>query len=322
MEISNQSLAKLKVSKSNAIINAGYRLSLNELRVVLYGISLVNPMSKEFPVKNTINIRELAKHYGIDTLVNTKFCSEIREAITGKFWEREFSYFNEERQEIMTRRWLVGIDRSLNDPDEITYYYNPLIKDQLQQLSKYTSYYLTTVAGIKSAYGIRIYEHCLMHLNASKKHKTTFEVSIKDLKFFLGLEERYKLYSNFKTRVLEVAKKEINKKSDIKISYNPTKKTRSRAYTSIEFTVVKKDVVIRKGAVNTVERCEKTRDMFDGEGTPSIKTETFEKAKAIAGRKLDIYVAKAEFEASISKKREPIKDIDAYFIGFVKKKIS
>lgn len=302
--------SRLRVSKSNAIINAGYRLSLNEQRVVLYGISLINPLSKEFPLKNTINVRDLAKFYGIDISVNTKFCQEIREAIIKKFWEREFSYYDGKKGKIVSRRWLAGIDHGGEDPDEITYYYNSLIKEELQQLTKYTSYCLSTVSDMKSTYSIRIYEIALMELNASKINKHCFTKTIEDLKFNLGIEGKYTLFSDFRIYVLEAARKEINKKSDLKIDFSYKKK--GRAVHSVMFTVSKKDS-------SNSKRCSKTPSLF----APRLKTETIEKAKAMClAKRLDVYAIKDEFDKSITNSTEEIRNIDAYFIGFVKKKIS
>lgn len=313
--------SRLRVSKSNAVINAGYRLSLNEQRVVLYGISLINPMSKEFQIKNTIDIRDLANFYGIDTAINTKFCQEIREAITKKFWEREFSYFDQKQGKIISRRWLIGMDHGGDEPDVITYYYNPLIKEELQQLTKFTGYYLSAVADMKSTYSIRIYEIALMNLNKSKLDKKTFFKTIDDLKFNLGIEGKYKLFADLKKKILEVAKKEINKKSDIKIDYSLKKKGRS--VHSVVFSVSRKTPSTKstsaaKGLSNQGQ-FDKTMDVF----VSKLKIETIEKAKAMCQpKRIDVYAIKAEFDVWAADKYEGFDSIDAMFITFVKRKVS
>ena len=48
---------KHSVTKHNGLIQAGYRLSLNEARIVLYGISLINPLAEDFPLEYQIDIK-------------------------------------------------------------------------------------------------------------------------------------------------------------------------------------------------------------------------------------------------------------------------
>jgi plasmid replication initiation protein len=55
----------------------------------------------------------------------------------------------------------------------------------------------------------------------------------------LKLENKYKVYSDFKKKVLEVAKIEINKKTDITYSYKELKT--GRKITNLEFFIKKKE---------------------------------------------------------------------------------
>lgn len=307
-------MSDLKVTKSNALVNSSYRLSLNEQRLVIYGLSKIDPTSKEFPLSNRVHITEMAEMFGINLKSQKSFYDDVKNALFNKFWEREFSYFDEERGEDVRVRWLIEIRYGKED-GSISFYYNPLLKNHLQDMSnRFTQYFLSNVADMKSVYSMRIYEFAIMYLNASERHKNTFEKNISDLKEHLDIGDKYKEFYHFKARVLEVARKEINKKSDINISYEVIRRGHT-AY-AIKFSVSKKGASKHNA---TPGRCDKTADLF----ASRLKTETIEKAKAMClAKRLDVYAIKDEFDKSITNSTEEIRSIDAYFIGFVKKKIT
>jgi len=298
----------MKITKSNAIINSSYRFSLNELRIVLYGLSHIDPTTDDFPLFHRIHIKELAEFYNIGDKDRGSFYDNIREALVTKFWEREFSYFDEERKATVKRRWLIEVEYGAKN-GSLAYHYNPLIKNQLQKLAKrFTSYFLSNVSNMKSAYSMRIYEVAVMYLNASGKSKTTFNKNIEDLKQQLDISEKYKHFYHMKSRVLEHARKEINKHSDINIIYKIIKLGRSP--NEIEFTVS------RKAKTQSLPALTQTPSQ---KLTPSI----FEKAKKIAleaGTGWDIYSIEQQFYEHIRKKGPP-DSLELAFLGFVKKKV-
>lgn len=94
----------------------------------------------------------------------------------------------------------------------------------------FTQYQLRNILKLNSGYSIRIYELLKQWLKARKK-----EFDIDELKEFLGISEKYKRFDNFERRVLKVAKKEINKHTDIDIDYKKIK--RGRKITHIAFSI-------------------------------------------------------------------------------------
>ena len=302
----------IKITKSNAIINSSYRFSLNELRIVLYGLSHIDPTATEFPLLHHIHIRELAEFYNIGEKDRGSFYDDIKHALITKFWERDFSYYDEELEKVVKRRWLIEVRYGGKDAS-LSYHYNPLIKNQLQQLAKrFTSYFLTNVANMKSIYSMRIYEISVMYLNASKQQKTVFSRTIKDLKHNLDISDKYKNFSDMKKRVLEHARKEINKQSDIIINYEVIK--HGRTPYEIKFTVTKKEA--RKVKTLSFEA--------NKESLKQLSLNVFEKAKEIAlkaGTGWDIYEIERQFHEYSRKKGCP-DNPDGAFIAFVKKKVA
>ena len=223
----------LKVTKHNALIASSYRLSLMEIRIVLYGISLINPTTKEFPISYKISISKFANIFQIK---EDRLFSELKDVVIKEFWERDFSYIDEKGKVVM-RRWLTDIVYH-DGEGHLEIFYNPNIKKMLHNLQDhFTSYYLDRVKGLKSMYSIRVYELCIMEYSKLKVYNKVVEFSIKIsyLRDLLGLETKYKYFRDIRLFVLEKAKKEINKQTDIKIDYKVEKVGRTPY--EIEFSV-------------------------------------------------------------------------------------
>jgi len=101
------------------------------------------------------------------------------------------------------------------------------IYDALMNFSKgFKKYELKTAYEFKSVYAMRFYE-------LFSGQRTPLIFSIRDLKLMFGVEEKYKLTADFIKRVVDVAQKELNKKSPYSFEYTPLKK--GREIVSIKF---------------------------------------------------------------------------------------
>ena len=293
------------VTKYNGLIEASYRLSLNEARIVLYGISLINPVSKEFPLEFKVDVKRFADMFGLD---NHCIYDIVKQAAMDKFWEREFT-IPLENGDKMRVRWLNGIQYS-DGKGYLKIYMNPLLKPFLHQLGgNYTKYYLDKIAKFKSIYSVRFYEIAIMELNKTKKTKVSFSLKINEIKDRLEIQEKYKRFSNFKAFSLEPAKREINKYSDIKLSYKIKKLGRTPH--EIEFTVSKK--------LQTQQEAFRLPEYRSSK----LSTTAFEKALQIvlkSGKRLDIYAIEREFWEYSQKKGQP-DNPEGAFMGFVRKKV-
>ena len=292
------------ITKHNSLIQAGYRLTLSEMRIILYGISMINPMSDDFPLEYQINIKSFINLFMLKK--NTGIYTDIKETVMGKFWEREltFDIGNGVKERL---RWLTNIKYG-DKHGFIKIYINPHLKPLLHQLKgQFTSYHLEKVALFQSIYSVRIYEIAIMRLNKHAKSKCSFILEVSLLKENLDLVGKYKLCSDFNRRVLEPAKKEINKYSDIRLSYKLKKQ--GKAFHKIKFSVSKK-------AFKSVS----AKVLKENILSPPI----LEKAKWLtecAGTDWDIQEIKKQFLEYATKKGQP-KDLEKAFIGFVKKKLT
>jgi plasmid replication initiation protein len=303
----------LKITKANCLINACYRLSVNELRIVLYGLAAIDPTSDEFPLEYTFSKSKIADFYQIPSTARPKFYKDIEKALIKQFWRRDIAYWDDERQKIVTNRWLITIRHGGKD-DNLSYVYNPEIKHHLHQLSRrFTSYFLSDVAKMKSSYSIRLYEICIMYLNASSADKTQFTMGVDELKEKLDLTGKYSRFNNFNTKVLTVAEMEINKLSNIRLKILPVASSSwGSKIEKVQFSVSRKQK--KPSTQKLIHRNRKV--------SPLVSLDTLEKAKKIildSGNQWDLYELERQFFDYVEHKGRP-GNIDGAFIGFVKKK--
>lgn len=294
------------ITKSNALIEAGYRLSLTEIQIILYGISLINPVDKNFPLNYRIDIKRFAELFDRD---HGDVYGAVKKAILSKFWERDFSY-KDEKGKIVTNRWLTQVKHQ-DKTGYLEIKFSEEVQPYLHQLKKhFTTYYINKISEFKSIYAVRFYEMAIMNLKKSKQEKCKFTLKIQEIRDRLELNEKYTRFFNFKMRILDTAKKEINKYSDIKFSYTVIKLGRSA--NEIEFTVSEK--------LKDKQKKYPLLEYKHHKLSPAI----FEKAQQIvhkAGNKWDIYAIEQQFYEFIKKKGIP-ESLEGAFIGFVKKKVA
>lgn len=97
----------------------------------------------------------------------------------------------------------------------------------------FTQYSYSNVLPMRSKYSIRLFE-----LLKSHEHQQRVVLSVDYLRSLLDAEN-YKIYKDFRTRVIDTAIKEINLISDIHVEYEPLKT--GRKITAFAFTIVRQD---------------------------------------------------------------------------------
>lgn len=217
-------MSKGLVVKDNALINASYSLDLAEQRLILLAIIAARKTGKGITPNDKLEI--VASSY-MDAFNTSKWAAyeALKDACDGLF-EREFSFIEngEKGVKVVRSRWVsrvAYIEKSATveltfAPDVV-----PLIT-LLEQ--KFTSYDLEQVAGLKSKYAVRLYEIVIAWKSSGK----TNQISVEELRNRLGvLNAEYATMANFKTRVLDLAVKQINAETDINLTYEQHKRGRS-----------------------------------------------------------------------------------------------
>ena len=220
----NQSLAENIVAKSNSLVRASYKLSLQEQRLVLLAISKLDSRRSHLTPRNDqtkvrITALEFAETFGID---KKKAYEELKLA-TNELFERKITEINGKKTDKL--RWVSRA--TYHDGEgwaEVTL--NSEVLPMLTLLrEKFTTYKLKQVAGLRSTYSIRIFELCAQFSSTG-----LLRIDLDQLIRLLDLP--YTRYTDIARRVIEPAVEELKAKSNLEIEWRPIKE--GRAVKSIE----------------------------------------------------------------------------------------
>ena len=147
----------------------------------------------------------------------------------------EFNYLNKDKNMVWESMRFVSSARIIYNTGEVEFEIPFLLREKILNPNIYAPLNVLLIAGLKSKYAIVLYELLRDYISAPSFPR----LSIKQFRDLLGIEDsQYKVFQNFKKRVLENAVNEINKKTDIKCSYTLIKES-GNCYEYIEFEVSK-----------------------------------------------------------------------------------
>ena len=208
----NHNQNNLTVVKHNHLNQASYKLSLDERRLILSAIALVNPREK-MPDEITIHASDYGHQWGVD---ETNSYRQLKEARANLF-DRKITIKNGD--EVDEMRWVYRA-KYADGEGYIKLSFSPNIKPYLSQLkSHFTSYHLTEVKSFKSSHAIRLYELLMQY-----KKNGWYAESVSNLKAIFGVEDNYPRWADLQRRVIKPAVKEINQESNYSVKFE-TKRT-------------------------------------------------------------------------------------------------
>lgn len=222
-------MADLMIRKSHPIVEAGYKLSLAEQRIILLSLAKLDNRDIE-QSKVTLYAKDYAESFGVSEKVAY---IELNKA-SKRLYDRSIVLRGED--ETTEFRWIESRTRYHSGEGRISFEFSRRVLPYLFELDKklgYTQYHLLSVSGFNSIYSIRVYELCKKILGMQNQ---TVEVS--EIRRMLQLEDKYKEYREFNKFVLKVALKEINEKSDLLVSVEQIK--RGRAIHALKFLISQK----------------------------------------------------------------------------------
>lgn len=201
----------LVVRKSNELIEARYKLSLEEQRLVLLLASVITHEDDDFK-DYEIQVACIAGQFGLE--LNGSLYGSVEqaaEALLGKVITLK------NNKSVAKTVWLSYVEY-VKGSGKIRIRFDKSLKPYLLQLkSHFTQYDLSYVSSFKSQYSIRIYE--LLKMEAYKAREGRFErtFSLDELRGLLSLVDEYPLFADFKKRVIVPATDEITEQTDLKI---------------------------------------------------------------------------------------------------------
>jgi plasmid replication initiation protein len=215
-------LNNLSVTKSNALIDASYKLNVQAQKLVLACLAKVDPR-REIPKEMTMTALEFSELMGVPNAHR-----ELYLAVDSLF---ESSMKIRDGNDDIEVRWIQKKSRKIKGSGSITIIWSDDVLKYISSLqSRFTSYKLRHIAELQSSHSIRLYE-LLMKFNSTGERV----IYLNDFKSALGISDKYPLFKILNRDVIKPSIDELNQRSDLTIKYETIKKGRSVAALSFEF---------------------------------------------------------------------------------------
>ncbi len=214
------------IFKHNKLIEASYKLNSREQFFILYLISQISQGDTTFK-EYSMSYSEIERIINFDGKRRIANRSEVFR-LMDKLNDMPIIY--EHGSVVGKSVWFQYMEHN-KDTDEFTFSLSEKLRGYLLQLREhFTKYNLKNIIYLSSN-AIRLYE-------VLKRHQFKGEclLKVEEIKFFLGLDKQYDKYYDFKRYVIQSAKKEIEKYTDISFDYEPAVKVGKRVV-SLRFKI-------------------------------------------------------------------------------------
>lgn len=281
------------IVKYNTLIEASYRLTSGEQRIILTLVSVIKPEDEEFK-KYRFKVKDFCTMLEIK---NNRLYKDIKD-ITKDLMRKVFTIKKE--KSTLQISWLSSVEY-IEGEGIVELEFSPKLKPYLLQLkNRFTSYELKDILQLKSSYSFRIYELLKQY---EKIGIRTFNVE--ELKDILGIDENtYPLYADFKRRVIIQSQKEINKKTDIHFEFGQIKT--GRKVTELKFIIKTNPNILNDDA----KYIEEIKNIFDED----ITAANAEKIYRAANKNMDIIKEKY----LLLQQQKDIKNVVGWIIKAIK----
>jgi plasmid replication initiation protein len=222
---------QLTVYKANKVIEAGYKLTLNEQRVILACIAQVNSAAE---LLNTDRFELTAKDFALLFDISEDRAYSELQAIAKQLFHRYVIIKNPDPENPKLKytqtHWITSIDYLPDDGKLVLFFAHKILPYLGQLRGEFTKYKLEHIGKMTSTYGIRLYELLAQWQSTGKR-----EVEIAWLKKQFQLDEGYDRMFDFKKYVIDPAVKDINQHSNLTVSWTQRKTGRNVTHLIFSF---------------------------------------------------------------------------------------
>lgn len=221
-----------QVYKANALIEASYRLSVAEQRIMLACISQVR---RDQPITDEVLYSVSAADIAAMSGTSTKQAYRELEKAALRLKRREVRLMQEpngkgRKRKVMITGWVQTIFY-IEDEGRVELRFTKDMLPYLTELSEqFTRYALADIAAMTSAHAIRLYELLVQWRDTGER-----EVEIEWLRKTLQLTGRYPAVKDFKRWVIEPATEQINRHSPLWVKWEQRKTGRRVSHLRFTF---------------------------------------------------------------------------------------
>lgn len=239
------------VYKSNALIEASYRLSVYEQRIILGCIAQVR---RDQPLTDQQLYAVSAQQIADMTGTSLGSAYQNLKAASERLYRREVTLHEapngKGKGRVRLTRWVQTVEYREAEGLVALRFGTDMVPYLSQLTEQFTRYALTDVARMDSAYAIRLYELLCQWRDAGER-----EVSIEWLRDAFQLDGKYPAIKDFKLRVLDPAVAQINEHSPLAVVWEQRKTGRKVTHIHFKFAPKAKE----KPATVLAEKPQKPR---------------------------------------------------------------
>lgn len=212
----NNARSELVVKHNELIRNTRYELSAIQQKILIYIISKIVADDKDFK-RVHFRMVEYCDIAGIKK--SGKGYELVKESIQDL---RNRSWWIKDGKKDVLFSWIDTAEIEENSGDIEIVLSESLRPYLLDIRGNFTKYQLVNVLVLRSKYSIRLYEIFKSYLWLHR-----WEIQLDDFRELVGINDKYKDFTEFKRNVITPSIKEINKYTDLQIEFKTIKKGRN-----------------------------------------------------------------------------------------------
>jgi len=220
------------VTQSNRLVEASYRLTLTEQQLVLFAVVQGREEDKLLPKNETITVdaRDFAAKFKLAPNHAYEMLKEACDHLFERWIQIEDTHPKTGLRRVVKTRWVSDV-AYVDGAGLVEFTFAKKVVPYITRLEKeYTQYRLEKIGHMRSVHAVRLYELLVQYLTVGKR-----TLGIEELKEILGIAGEYKAIKDLKKRVIDVAVKQINDHSDIRVKYE--QKRTGRFVTDLIFDI-------------------------------------------------------------------------------------
>lgn len=227
------------VAKSNDLVVASYALTRHEQNLLLACVSQINSLP-DAPIVSiesrfVITVEQIKDLFYRGSTERNAY-RDLKKAADHLF-EREVT-IKLDKDETLRTRFVSSVKFQPND-SQVTLRFAEDILPYLTQLkNNFTRYRLADTVELTSVYAVRLYEMIVCWQGQNRWSET---IELDDFRYMMGVEDKYRQFSNLRDRVIDTAVEQINENTNynVTVSYRKVK----REHRSVTFKFYKKGAI-------------------------------------------------------------------------------
>jgi plasmid replication initiation protein len=212
----------------NNLIQAKYSMSLQQKRIMIWLVSQIKPSDEDFK-EHTLSVKELIEQCDLSGESSYKQLKDITFSLIEK-GIRIIDITNP-KEDVETQISWLSSAKYRNG--RITLTFSPELKPYLLLLKdRFTTINAIDLMQFKSVHAIRIYELLKQYQDIGER-----VLGVDEIKECCGVKDKLHKYADFEKKLLLIAQREVNEKSDIHFEFERIKP--SRKIEGIKFIISK-----------------------------------------------------------------------------------